>query len=33
MLAPKEAQKFYDRFGAKQDKQAFYEDSATSKLI
>jgi ubiquinone/menaquinone biosynthesis C-methylase UbiE len=32
-LTPEEARKFYDRFGARQDKQGFYEDAATADLI
>ncbi len=32
-LSTEEARAFYDRFGAKQDKQAFYEDCATNLLI
>lgn len=28
-----QSRSFYDRFGAKQDEQAFYEDPATAKLI
>lgn len=32
-LTPDEARRFYDRFGAKQDTQGFYEDKATSALI
>ena len=31
-MSSKEARTFYDRFGAKQDKQAFYEDKALSAL-
>ncbi len=31
-LDPSAARKFYNRFGAKQDKQAFYEDKALSAL-
>ena len=33
MLTRQEAQAFYDRFGAKQDQQGFYEDVATRDLI
>lgn len=32
-LTPEAARKFYDGFGAKQDKQGFYEDAATTDLI
>jgi len=32
-LTPQEAQHFYDRFGLRQDRQAFYEDVALDKLI
>jgi ubiquinone/menaquinone biosynthesis C-methylase UbiE len=32
-LTPEEAKIFYDRFGSKQDSQAFYEMSALNKLI
>lgn len=32
-LSIDEAKGFYDRFGARQDKQAFYEDAATAELI
>lgn len=32
-LTPDEARKFYDGFGAKQDKQGFYEDIATADLV
>ena len=32
-LTTSEARAFYDRFGAKQDKQAFYEDRAIAALI
>ena len=32
-LTPSEAKAFYDRFGAKQDSQAFYEDAAVEELI
>ncbi len=30
---PGEARQFYDRFGSKQDYQAFYEDRATTELL
>jgi len=33
VLKPKEAKKYYDRFGGKQDSQSFYEDKATDALI
>lgn len=33
VLTPAQAQKFYDRFGKKQDAQAFYEDAALDELI
>lgn len=33
VLTPAQARKFYDRFGAKQDAQAFYEDEALADLI
>lgn len=33
VLTRSQAQKFYDRFGAKQDTQAFYEDAALDELI
>ena len=33
MLSSDEARAFYDRFGARQDSQAFYEDPATRDLI
>ena len=33
ILTPSQARKFYDRFGAKQDAQAFYEDAALDDLI
>lgn len=33
ILSPHEAQRFYDRFGKKQDAQAFYEDAALEDLI
>lgn len=33
MLSTEEARRFYDRFGARQDSQAFYEDAATARLI
>jgi ubiquinone/menaquinone biosynthesis C-methylase UbiE len=33
VLTRQEAKAFYDRFGAKQDKQAFYEDPALEDLI
>jgi ubiquinone/menaquinone biosynthesis C-methylase UbiE len=33
MLKPSEAKAFYDRFGAKQNKQSFYEDPALNDLI
>jgi ubiquinone/menaquinone biosynthesis C-methylase UbiE len=33
VLKPSEAKKYYDRFGKKQDSQAFYEDAATGALI
>jgi len=32
-LTPSQAKKFYDRFGKKQDAQAFYEDAALDDLI
>lgn len=32
-LTPEEARSFYDRFGAKQDTQAFYEDPGLDDLI
>ncbi len=32
-LSKEEAKAFYDRFGAKQDRHAFYEDRATADLI
>ena len=32
-LSRDQARAFYDRFGARQDKQAFYEDAATDDLI
>lgn len=32
-LTPSQAKKFYDRFGSKQDTQAFYEDAALDELI
>lgn len=32
-LTREEARTFYDRFGSRQDKQAFYEDPAVSVLI
>ena len=32
-LSHEEAQRFYDRFGAKQDWQRFYEDRAISELV
>lgn len=32
-LSPVDAAEFYDRFGAKQDSQAFYEDPATDRLV
>src|SRR4051812_10077889 len=31
-VTPAEAKAFYDRFGAKQDRQAFYEDPALARL-
>jgi ubiquinone/menaquinone biosynthesis C-methylase UbiE len=33
MLSREEARAFYDRFGAKQDSQAFYEDRAVADLV
>lgn len=33
MLSREQAKVFYDRFGAKQDSQAFYEDRATADLV
>jgi hypothetical protein len=33
ILTRKQTKAFYDRFGSKQDKQAFYEDPATRVLI
>lgn len=33
MLTRDEARRFYDRFGARQDSQAFYEDRALDALI
>ena len=33
VLSHKEARAFYDRFGAKQDLQSFYEDPAVERLI
>lgn len=33
VLTPLQARKFYDRFGEKQDTQAFYEDAALDDLI
>ena len=33
VLSHDEARAFYDRFGARQDKQAFYEDAALDRLI
>ncbi len=33
MLSREEARRFYDRFGARQDSQSFYEDVATERLI
>ena len=32
-LSREEARRFYDRFGAKQDDQGFYEDAALDALI
>ncbi len=32
-LTPQEARRFYDRFGRRQDRQAFYEDAALAALI
>lgn len=32
-LSPAEAKEFYDRFGSRQDRQGFYEDSALARLI
>lgn len=32
-LSPAEAKRFYDRFGSRQDWQAFYEDTAVNNLI
>lgn len=33
MLTTEEARRFYDRFGARQDSQGFYEDAATADLV
>ena len=33
MLSPEEARRFYDRFGARQDRQGFYEDPPIFNLI
>jgi hypothetical protein len=33
VLTRSQAQRFYDRFGKKQDAQAFYEDAALDDLI
>ncbi len=33
MLSRGEARRFYDRFGARQDRQAFYEDAAVDVLV
>ena len=33
MLSPASVQRFYDRFGARQDSQAFYEDRALDALL
>jgi len=33
VLTPEQARSFYDRFGARQDAQAFYEDAALEDLI
>lgn len=33
MLSPEEVRSYYDRFGRKQDSQAFYEDPSTDLLI
>lgn len=33
VLAPRDAKAFYDRFGARQDTQAFYEDAAVDALV
>ncbi len=33
LLSHDEAKAFYDRFGARQDKQAFYEDAALDRLV
>lgn len=33
VLTPKEAKRYYDRFGKKQDSQSFYEDKATGDLV
>jgi ubiquinone/menaquinone biosynthesis C-methylase UbiE len=33
VLTPSQARKFYDRFGSRQDSQAFYEDAALDELI
>jgi len=32
-LSHQQAKAFYDRFGAKQDSQAFYEDRAVQELV
>ncbi len=32
LLTVDEARKYYDRFGAKQDSQSFYEDPALAEL-
>lgn len=33
MLSRSEARRFYDRFGSRQDRQAFYEDKALAELV
>lgn len=33
ILSPEQAKAFYDRFGAKQDAQAFYEDAAVQEMV
>ena len=32
-FSPEQARRFYDRFGIKQDSQAFYENPALNKLV
>ncbi|HVS15990.1 MAG TPA: class I SAM-dependent methyltransferase [Thermoanaerobaculia bacterium] len=32
-FGPKQARRFYDRFGARQDRQAWYEDAALERLV